>query len=226
MSYVGTAFHEFWLRCRSEDGVHPVDAPFFDFDSEKPAEDRLAADFRTSDYGPWPFDGPLDSAKVVVCYANALYDRQDILHRECIRAQRSGVEDLPHQWDWYYEPRIGSALGIPVADLRRIVSVFNICPYPSTSMPDRAVRFAAGLPSVWAAQKHLREVLIPKAQAGELFLVMARKHQLWGVIEGFACNNIAFSRNIGGHLGPTLGGKIRAWLQNHSASSLDKDKAG
>lgn len=81
-------------------------------------------------------------------------------------------------------------------------------------MPDRAIRFAAGLPSVWAAQMHLRQVLIPKALAGDIFLVMARKHQLWGVTEGFGSPNIAFSRNIGGHLGPVLGAKIRDWLQD------------
>jgi hypothetical protein len=45
-------------------------------------------------------------------------------------------------------------------------------------------------------------------------LVFARKHQLWGVVEGFECPTIAFSRNIGGHLGPVLGAKIRGWLED------------
>jgi hypothetical protein len=81
-------------------------------------------------------------------------------------------------------------------------------------MTDRAIRFAAGLPSVWAAQKYLREVLIPKAQSDEIFLVIARKHQLWGIVEGFKDPNINIRRNIGGHLGPVLGGRIRRWLVN------------
>ncbi len=99
-----------------------------------------------------------------------------------------------------------------MSELDEVVAVFNICPYPSVNMPDRAIRFASGLPSVWAAQKHLREVLIPKALDKEIFLVIARKHQLWGVIEGFDSSNIAFNRNRGGHLGPDLGDRIRRWL--------------
>jgi hypothetical protein len=211
MSFTGSVLQQFWSEC-GDCRIHPADKPFFDFDATRAEQDRLAASFKTDEYGPWPFDGPLHSAKVVVCYANALYAPEDVQHRDCIRAQRTGAEDLPYPWAHYYIPRIGRALGMDMSQLRRVVSVFNICPYPSVNMPERAIRFAAGLPSVWAAQKHLREVLIPKALAGDIFLVMARKHQLWGVTDGFACDNIAFSRNMGGHLGPTLGGRIRAWF--------------
>lgn len=211
MSYVGSNFQAYWEQC-GDSRIHPADKPFFEFDRANGC--KLSCDFVTADYGPWPFDGPLDTAKVVVCFANPLYSVTDIQYRDIITGQRAGDKGLPEEWDWYYQPRIGAALGMPIEQIRHCVSVFNVCPYPSIAMGDRAVRFAAGLPSVWAAQKHLREVLIPKALAGELFLVMARKHQLWGVIEGFDSPNIAFSRNIGGHLGPKLGSSIRRWLES------------
>ncbi|MEY4756320.1 MAG: hypothetical protein RJA34_1218 [Pseudomonadota bacterium] len=221
VKYAGSHLQQFWERC-GNNRIHPDDKPFFDYAAKHDC--KLACDFLT-DYGPWPFDGPLDTAKVIVCYANPLYSPVDRTHRHLIIKQRTGVEPLPAPWYPYYKPRIGAAIGAEMSELSTAVSLFNVCPYPSVTMPDRSIRFASGLPSVWAAQKHLREVLIPQAQAGEIFLVMARKHQLWGVIEGFASDNIAFSRNMGGHLGPTLGGKIREWLQSQSASSINVSKA-
>lgn len=215
LSYLSSPLHEFWFQC-GDRLIHPDDDPFFGFDRNRHSGAQLAAEYRTDDYGPWPFDGPLDSAKVIVCYANPLYSATDRQHATVISQQRSGVADLPGQWDSYYRPRIGTALGYSMDELRRVVSVFNVCPYPSLQMSDRAIRFAAGLPSVWAAQRHLREVLIPLALEQSIFLVFARKHQLWGVIEGFESPNIAFSRNIGGHLGPVLGSKIREWLKDKS----------
>lgn len=215
MSYLGSALETFWQACE-DDLIHPLDAPFFDYDREMPATKQLASGFVTNRYGPWPFDGPLDTAKVVICYANPYYQKEDEQHRELIQSQRDGRSDLPEPWDRYYQPRIGAAFECSIAELRSTVAVFNVCPYPSLDMSDRATKFASGLPSVWAAQKHLREVLIPKAQAGNLFLVFARKHQLWGVIEGFSCETIAFSRNRGGHLGPEMGQQIRHWLKGQS----------
>lgn len=215
LSYLGSPFHDFWSRC-GDHQIHPEDQPFFSFDKKRGIGQQLSCDFETDDYGPWPFDGALDEAKVVVCYANALFNDADKKHKELIRAQRSGNEDLPSPWDWYYQSRIATPMNVNIASLRRVVSIFNVCPYPSNRMLDKSIRFAAGLPSVWAAQKHLREVLIPKAQSGEIFLVFARKHQLWGVVEGFECPTIAFSRNIGGYLGPVLGGAIQDWLEGGS----------
>jgi hypothetical protein len=200
----------FWGRCGANH-IHPDDKPFFDHDVQH--GQKLARDFVTDAYGPWPFDGPLETAKVVVCYANPLYSPADLVHQNLIVKQRTGIEPLPQPWYPYYRPRIGVALGAEMTDLCEVVSLFNVCPYPSFTMADRAIRFASGLPSVWAAQKHLREVLIPKARAQEIFLVIARKHQLWGAVDGFESPNIAFSRNIGGHLGQELGKQIRKWLE-------------
>lgn len=212
MSFVGSGFQQFWSEC-GDCRIHPADKPFFDFDAKRAEKDRLAASFETDEYGPWPFDGPLENAKVVVCYANPLYSPADQDHQNLIVKQRTGIEPLPQPWYPYYRPRIGVALGAEMTDLCEVVSLFNVCPYPSVTMADRAIRFASGLPSVWAAQKHLREVLIPKARAQEIFLVIARKHQLWGAVDGFESPNIAFSRNIGGHLGQELGKQIRKWLE-------------
>jgi hypothetical protein len=80
-------------------------------------------------------------------------------------------------------------------------------------MNDKEVRLAAGLPSVWAAQKHLREVLIPNARSGQIFLVVARKHQLWGVIEGCECETFKIARNRAGHLA-NIGVEIGHWLRD------------
>ena len=210
--YSGTDFQKFWSRC-GDSRTHPDDEPFFKFDGKQDVQNRLASEYKTSEYGPWPFDGPIERAKVVVCYANPLYADTDNIHEHLIFKQRTGVEPLPKPWHPYYQPRIGAAIGSEIADLSEIVAVLNVCPYPSIQMPDRAIRFAAGLPSVWAAQKYLREVLIPKAQSDEIFLVIARKHQLWGTVEGFESPNINIRRGSrGGHLGPVLGGRIQRWL--------------
>jgi hypothetical protein len=208
VNYSGSHFQQFWSRC-GDKHIHPDDQSFFEHAKNG---GNLAYDFVTTEYGPWPFDGPLENAKVVVCYANPLYSPEDRHQKDLIFKQRTGVEPLPQPWHAYYKPRIGVALGAEMSNLCDRVSLLNVCPYPSVMMGDRAIRFAAGLPSVWAAQKHLREVLIPRALANEIFLVFARKHQLWGVIEGFDSPNIAFNRNRGGHLGPDLGKRIRLWL--------------
>ena len=91
------------------------------------------------------------------------------------------------------------------------MAIFNICPYSSKEMTDRDVRLASGLPSVWSAQAYLRTALIPAAHAGEIFLVIARKHQLWGVVEGGECKTMRLIRNRAGYL-TSIGAEIRSWL--------------
>jgi hypothetical protein len=98
--------------------------------------------------------------------------------------------------------------------LRSLVSLFNVCPYASANMEGAELRLAAGLPSIWAAQKHLREVLLPLAVKDEIFIVIGRKHQLWGVHEGFNSPNIVVTREnaISGRISNELGARIRQWL--------------
>jgi hypothetical protein len=194
---------DFWNELPRDANIHQQDALFL-----KPASGHA---FETSHRPPGPWDGPLMTAKVVICYANPAYDSEDRHRRELITKQLSGKEELPECWDDWYLPRI-RAIGIPTATLRKVVSVFNVCPYSSVKMNDREVRLASGLPSVWAAQKHLREVLIPQALSGEIFLVVARKHQLWGVVEGRECETFRLIRNRAGYLAG-VGREIGKWLR-------------
>lgn len=197
---------EFWSYMPFGGEIHPKDRPFF--------EANLNHTFKTAHRPATPFDGPLYSAKVVVCYANPGFSDADLHYKDLIAKQLSGYEPLPDIKHWleWYEPRLRS-IGRPINKLQSLVSIFNICPYASVKMTDANVRLAAGLPSVWAAQKHLREVLIPQALEGRIFLVIARKHQLWGIANGFKCPTIAITRNIGGYLSEgAIGKAIGQWL--------------
>lgn len=193
----------FWAGVTRDVGVHPKDKPFFDSAGQN--------DFKTAHRPPGPWDGPLMTAKVVVCYANPGYAPEDAGRRDLIANQLSGKEELPGCWDEWYLPRIGG-IGIPIGTLRKVVAIFNVCPYSSVEMGDREARLASGLPSVWAAQKHLREVLIPQALSGRIFLVVARKHQLWGVVEGCEGETFRLVRNRAGHLAG-VGAEIGRWLR-------------
>lgn len=212
MSYLGSPFHEFWSRC-GESHIHPDDKPFLSFERGALRATKL----QVGKYRPCPFDGPLDHARVIVCLANPNYSNlasTDV--NRLVQGQRSGVTPLPAEWDQYYQPRIAGPIGASMADVREFVSVLNVCPYASITMDDPEVRLAAGLPSVWAAQKHLREVLIPRAKTGNIFLVIIRKHQLWGVTEGFDNSNIAVVRGNArlGNIPIELGLRIRQWLDS------------
>lgn len=55
---------------------------------------------------------------------------------------------------------------------------------------------------------------MPKAHEDELYLVITRKHQAWGVHEGFECENIIVSRRnpIAGKIPADKVMEIRKWL--------------
>lgn len=173
--YLGSEFHQFWARCGRHDPVHPEDAS------------NLQDSPFAHAYLPCPFDGPLQKARVVICLANPNYPLGDVDYRDLILEQRSGEESLPKTWDNYYEPRIARPMGVAMDQLRDLVSVFNVCPYASTEMAAVHQRRAAGLASIWQAQKFFREVLLPRARTGNIYLLVVRKHQLWGVTEGDSC---------------------------------------
>lgn len=84
MSYLGRSLHEFWSR-RGDKRIHPEDQPFFAQDDQNKVK-KLAAEYQIKNYEPWPFDGPLDKALVVVCYANPLFSSNDIQYKELIKA--------------------------------------------------------------------------------------------------------------------------------------------
>ncbi|WP_310647066.1 hypothetical protein [Limnohabitans sp.] len=68
--YLGTEFHRYWAEC-GDALIHPRDQSYFE--NNKTKQSKEACDFVTSDYGPWSFDGPMETAKIVVCYANPAY---------------------------------------------------------------------------------------------------------------------------------------------------------
>ena len=220
MSYFGSSFQQFWSRC-GEGNIHPDDALFFKAERALAGEvvagrSRRAANFETEQYLPCPFDGPIDKAKVIICLANPNYTNLDARSvNGIVTGQRCGIADLPMEWDAYYQPRFGNPIGIGMSDLRGQLAILNLCPYSSPYLDGAETRLAVGLPSVWAAQKHFREVLVPLAMAGEIYIVVGRKHQLWGVHEGLRSPNIAVTREnaISGHLGQDLGKGIRNWLE-------------
>ena len=201
--YLGSDFHRFWARCGRNE-LHPDDAAYL---THNPFTEGVL---------PCPFDGPLERARVVICLANPNYtkikDKQAL--NTVLMSMRSGEEKLPEIFANFYS-RITSPIKIDEAKKRELVAVLNICPYASDQMGDRLVRLAAGLPSVWQAQQYLREVLIPRAQTGNIYLVLMRKLQFWGVKSGIdiAGNmRVVSGREISAVMSRTLGAEIHQWL--------------
>jgi hypothetical protein len=213
VSYLGSAFHEFWSRCGSNQ-VHPDDRPYLDAYAEKTLADNRQTRFQTNEYLPCPFDGPLQDARVVVCLSNPNYPKNGSDFREVIIRQRSGEESLPIEWDSKYYKKIAKSLNLPLEVIRRKVAVFNVCPYASSSLEGVEKRVAAGLPSVWAAQKFFREVLLPKAGTGNIYLIVLRKHELWGVTESAELGNLRLirGREQDGSIPADVGLEIKNWL--------------
>ena len=209
---------QFWQRWsqQHDDSIHPDDHPFIDA--------AKGIDFQLSvGRPPTPWDGPLASALVIFCYANPKYSEKDLRgeYIEIMRKQIEGNEPLPiaiEHWATWYRDQFGF-----LGDLKKIsnaVPVFNVCPYASRSMDGANGRVAAGLPSTWAAQKHLREVLIPKARAGKILLVMPRAHRRWGVIQGFKEDNIVVETAPHGRIPIQVQSKIQSWLDQKQKSAI------
>jgi hypothetical protein len=208
-------FKSFWDQSK-EHLEHPADSNFLK-QLNQSSESRVGktANFNFR-FPPCPFDGPLKNAKVVICLANPNYTGLGDKCREIILRQRTGEEPLPQEWDRWYVPRLTSKLKIEMNNIRNVVSVLNVCPYESVVMEGPEKKIAAGLPSTWAAQKFLREGLIPRALRGELHLIVLRKHELWGITEGFESEYIHVERGQerSGVMSTELGKRIRQWLIN------------
>ncbi|MCE9544467.1 MAG: hypothetical protein K8T25_02940 [Planctomycetia bacterium] len=219
------AFLDFWSRGRAvacysgndkQHFVHPEDEPFLlanqhSFQLTRP---------------PGPINGPLLNAKVVICYGNPYYgdgDQAAFSDRELRRKvadQMKGDQKLPitipnfREW---FEPRLKHIGDLDQMTDEKSVALLNVCPYASEAMTGEDIRLASGLPSVWAAQDLLRNYLLPRALRGEVFLVIARKHQLWGVIEGHRCRTLRVVRNARAYLGGEVGDEIQSWLSGRRA---------
>ena len=198
-----------------EKDVHKEDLSFL---KPKMSEERgaqLSFDFKGRIPSPW--DGNLKSAKIVICYANPVSDVNDGNNKEKMLEQLSGSAPLPTDidaWnDWYQQKKFERLGEFENSDK---ISVFNICPYASVSMSDINWRVALCLPSIWWAQKHLREELIPRALKGEIFLVIARAHQRWGMphwdnIESFKEGNLRIQTNRGGYIKEDIARDFKTW---------------
>ena len=201
--YLGSDFHRYWARCGKKK-IHPDDEDLLG--SNSPFNHELL---------PCPFDGALEKAKVILCLANPSdgYAESTTEINELVIGMRSGEEPLPKMFDAFYQ-RLMRPIGGPLEDMRSLVAVFNVCPYWSPEMPDRVMGMATGLPSVWQAQKYLREVLIPRAQTGNIYLILIRKLRLWGVTPGVEADGIRVipGRAISGVMSNDLGREIHAWL--------------
>lgn len=202
--YLGSDFHRYWARCGKK-GIHPDDATVLG--NASPFNHNLL---------PCPFDGPLEKAKVVICLANPSdgYVQSTSELNKLVMDMRSGDEPLPKEFDDYYK-KITNPIGIQLEELRPVVAIFNVCPYWSETMPDTVIRKASGLPSVWQAQKYLREVLIPRAQTGNIYVILIRKLQLWGVTKGAEeQGGFRVIPNLarGGVMPHALGKDIQKWL--------------
>ena len=209
--YLGTDFHRFWARCGNLE-QHPDDVPFL---KNNPFIKGVL---------PCPFDGPLEKAKVVICLANPSYSKD--IDKKSLNAlllsMRTGEESLPDLFANYYK-RITGPIGEYSTQLQNLVAVFNVCPYASNTMENKEVRIAAGLPSVWQAQQYLRQTLIPRAQTGNIHLVLIRKLQLWGITEpenAIGNLQVVYGRERNGVMSRGLGEEIRKWLvrKGHLAS--------
>lgn len=201
--YLGSDFHRYWARCGRQD-KHPDDAAYL---QDSPFFHGVR---------PCPFDGPLDRAKVVICLANPSYGKVRDAEKlnQLVMSLRSGEEALPDEFDVFYR-RITKSMGVSLGRLRHLVAILNVCPYASASMSDTAIRKAAGLPSVWQAQKFLREVLIPRAQTGNIYLILIRKLQLWGITQSLELDGnlrVVPDRAINGVMPVKLGTEIHEWL--------------
>lgn len=203
--YFGSDFHRYWARC-GRNVIHPDDAAYL-VDGSSPFNHKLQ---------PCPFDGPLEKAKVVICLSNPSdgYAQEVEQVNEFALEMRSGEESLPPIFDTFYE-RIFGPIRVPLDELRTKVAVFNVCPYSSQELNAAGVRKAVGLPSVWKAQQYLREVLIPRAQTGNIHLILIRKLSLWGITEGTeraGALHVIRDHAIGGVMPKSVGQAIREWL--------------
>lgn len=219
-------FLDFWSRGRAaacysgndKHFVHPDDKPFLD-------ANRNRHSFQLT-RPPGPINGPLLNAKVVICYGNPGYGDgdqaafSDKALRMKVANQLKGDQklpiDIPSFREWF-EPRLKHIGDLDQITEEKSVALLNVCPYASKKMTGEDIRLASGLPSVWAAQDLLRNHLLPRAYKGEVFLVIARKHQLWGVSEGHRCQTLRLVRNAGGYLGDEVGGEIQSWLSGRRA---------
>jgi hypothetical protein len=210
---------EFWSRLPEGATAHPDDRPVLDAGLH-------AFHF---DLPPVPVLGALRSAPVVLCYGNPGYEEHDAepasepSRRARLFAQARGTDPYP-----VWMPGWGELLasrcrqvGLGLEELGHTVALFNIVPYATERLGVNETAIARHLPSAAIARTHLHDVLIPRARAGEIFLVVVRAHVLWGAVGLPDSPTCRFPRHLAldGLLG-VLGSEIRAWLEHRKLAAL------
>ena len=199
--------------------VHTEDRPFLNAKIKQQNQQKKTTklSFKFDGRIPSPWDGNLKEARIVICYANPASDENDDCYKEEMKEQLFGNASLPTDipaWNkWYIEKKF-DRLG--EFEESNKISVFNLCPYASENMSDVNWRVASCLPSIWMAQKHLREVLIPKALNKQIFLVIARAHHRWGVPcwgknNSFQTENLRIQTNRGGFITEEIAKGFKLW---------------
>lgn len=217
------SIQKYWSALAADSNEHPEDVAILQH-----IQKRCNKPF-CLDRPPGPMLGPLQTAKVVICYGNPFEDMsalpkqprwwQDETSHQLARQQLTGNVSFPLElspWAKWFLSRV-RRLGLSEGEAAQSIAVLNLVPYASAALADSIAKVAMALPSVWAAQKCLREELLPRARAGEIFLIVARKHAWWGVNEATQTNNpnVRIQRNIGGHLGQNLAADVARWMKNN-----------
>jgi hypothetical protein len=147
---------------------------------------------------PGPFFGPLKTASIVLCYANPSVDSgsSEVMAskewQEILSTQLDGKQPYPYNipgWNQWFRPVAKHLYADDIEAAAKNIAVFNLIPYASFNM-DKVKSVANCIPSVWAAQNYLRDVLIPKAKDGQILLIMCRSSQYWGLRSSHGSKNI------------------------------------
>jgi hypothetical protein len=210
-------FFDYWCACRIKGTFrHPNDNIVLeelkllidgDFEYELP---------------PGPYFGPLKTASIVLCYANPSVDEgsstviaskklQEILFK-----QLDGDQPYPYNipgWDKWFRPVAKYLYAGDIEAAAKNIAVFNLIPYASVNM-DKVQFIANSIPSVWAAQSYLRDVLIPKAKNGKILLIMCRSSQYWGLRSSHGSENIILNNVRSGFTEETKA-KVNDWRKKN-----------
>lgn len=163
-------------------------------------DNSIVDDFDFS-FPPGPYFGSLKTASIVLCYANPGIDKSSqntstsCAGREELFNQLLGNQNYPYHlggWREWFTPKANSLFDSNIENASKKIAVFNIVPYASKNF-NRINTIANCIPSVWKAQDHLRNILIPAAKKNEILLIICRASQLWGIKTSYNSKNIIIS---------------------------------
>ena len=207
---------EFWQKLDINSGyIHPDDAIILN-----ELEKDFSIDFDYN-FPPGHYFGPLKTAKIILCYANPGVDSpslkaiSDSSNHEFLLKQLSGEEHYPYQvsgWFEWFSKVANSLFNGDIQLASRSIAIANLLPYASINM-DKAESISQCLPSVWAMQNHLRNVLIPRAKNGEILLIMCRSSHLWGLRSSHNSENIIINNTRTGFTAQTKE-KVATFIKN------------